>query len=323
VALRLVLGLLLLAVLWAAARPGAVDVERDVWVRGQQADPDAWADAMGLPEVFDPPEPGPSWDIDPGPHRAAIERIEAVLYRRAPADYGDAGAVESATARLASDLLAMDGLRGRRAGLELSAFAGRVGAHADVGYAAPGLVGYRKEWETLRARVFRTADWMRTAGADLDRIQDPAPPPPDPRTAAVLAEAARELERLLQRGRRAVEQLGEPRYDPEGPGRRAPEQIRAWYDWGERWRGDLVAALAPARALDPPPHPERESLHAASLRSLEEAAEMLRHVPDGAGMWPTPFRGAWESRFRAAGAALAEARKTLHAASLGREHAGS
>ena len=52
-------------------------------------------------------------------------------------------------------------------------------------------------------------------------------------------------------------------------------------------------------------------LRAEAVRSLREARETLRRVPDGAGMWPTPFRPAWEARFRAASGALARVREQM------------
>lgn len=307
-AVRIILALLLGAVVWAAARPARVAVDPDA-----SHDPEAWADAMDLPEPFDPPRRTLRHGIDPTPHRAAIDRIEAVLYRRSPIGYGDAGTVEGEAIRLAGDLLGTDRMRGQRAGSELRRFAARVGGAADVGYVLPRLPDLRRDWEAVRASVFAPADWMRTASADLDRIQDPPPPSADPRTDAVLAEAARELERLLVRGQRDVERLGEPRYDPEVPSRTLSPQIRAWYDWGECWRTELIEVMAPVHGLQPPPDPDREPLRAATVRSLVEAAEMLRRIPDGAGMWPTPFRGSWETRFRAANDALAEARHRLAA----------
>lgn len=306
---RFVLAGLLCAGVWAATRPATVGLERAT-DPGDAAHP--WADDRDAPFGAAPDDPpGGSWNIDPEPHRRAVERIEAVLYRRSPGGFGDADAAEGGSQRLANDLLRTDRLRGRRAGLELLAFASRIGARTDTGYVQIPLPELRHEWETVRSRVFRPAPWMRTADAELDRIQDPPPPPPDPRTTQVLADAARDLERLLARAERDVERLGEPVYDPDLPGRGDRGQIRAWYRWGERWREDLLHALASARALDPAPHPGRQPHQAAALRSLEEAAEMLRRVPDGAGMWPTPFRPSWQARFRAARAALAEARARL------------
>ncbi|MBW2315308.1 MAG: hypothetical protein JRH10_14045 [Deltaproteobacteria bacterium] len=301
---RAVICFLILAFVWIVGIPARVDMD-------EHSDPDRYADAMGVPEVFDSPAPGRNHDVDPAPHRTAIERVERVLYRRGPATFGDAAAVESACARLADELLEQEGLRGRQAGLLLMTFAGRVGARADSGYTLPSLVATRTEWEKVRAAVFRPAAWLRTAGADLDRIQEPPPPLPDPRADAVLTEAEAELRRLLLRGQREAERLGEPRYDPDRPAASDRAQIAAWHRFGERWRRQLGDAMAPVERLAPRPHPSREPLRAEALRSLEEAREMLRRIPDGAGMWPTPFRPAWEARFRAASSALARTREQL------------
>ncbi|NNL67303.1 MAG: hypothetical protein HKP30_13730, partial [Myxococcales bacterium] len=137
---RLAFALLLVAMVWTTTRPATVALDPD-------DSPDAWADAMGIPEVFEPAVPGPTAGIDPEPHRAGIERIEAILFRRSPAAYGDAGEVESALTRLADAVLRSDGWRGRQAGLDLLTFAGRVGARADSGYSLPSLVDLREEWE--------------------------------------------------------------------------------------------------------------------------------------------------------------------------------
>lgn len=301
---RAAVSFLILAFVWTVGIPDRVAVDPG-------ADPDRYADAMGVPEVFDPPSRAHVYGIDPAPHRALIERIESVLYRRGRTDFGDAEAVESATARLADSLLRNEGLRGRQAGLVLMSFAGRVGARTDSGYALPSIVGMRSEWETVRGIVFKPADWMRSASADLDRVQEPPPEPADPRTDAAIAEGEEALRRLMVLGQREAERLGEPIYDPDRPGRSDRGQIQAWYRFGERFRRQLHDALAPVDRLQPPPNPTREPLRAEAVRSLREAQEMLRRVPDGAGMWPTPFRPAWEARFQAASAALARAREQM------------
>lgn len=314
---RVAFALLITALVWTASRPATVALD-------PHDSPDAYADAMGIPEVFEPAVAMASLKIDPEPHRAGIERVEAILFRRSPADYGDAGAVESALARLADGVLRTDGFRGRQAGVDLLGLAGRIGARADSGYSLPSLVRFRREWQIVRNNVFRTADWMRTATPDLDGIQEPPAPPADPRSAEVLDEARRELARLLRRGRRDVERLGEPHYDPERTGpavRRFSPQIRVWFDWSERWRGELFRAMRPVRELSPAPHPAREPLLADAMRSLREAESSLRDVPNGAGMWPTPFRGAWEARFETARIALEQARSVLAAEAGARQHA--
>jgi len=291
------------AAAWTLWSPATVDVA--------ERDPDRWADAAGMPEVPDPPRSGASLGLDPEPHRAAIERMESVVYRRGPADFGDAEAVSGIASRLAQAVMGERSLAAHRAGTELLALAARAGAAADVGYAMPDLPGLRREWEAVRDRVFRPAPWMRRAAPELDRLQDPPPPPPDPRTRGAVADATRDLERLMARGLRDAERLGEPRYDPDRPGTVGDHQIRAWYEWGERWRQELRAATAPLHGLRPEPHAAREPLLFEAKRSVEEAAELLRRVPDGAGMWPTPFRTAWEARFRAAAASLARTRSLL------------
>jgi hypothetical protein len=219
--------------------------------------------------------------------------------------------VESEALRLGQAILGSGGLRERQAGLALMGFAGGVGARSDAGYSLPSLVALRGEWEAVRARVFAPASWMRQAGADLDRIQEPPPPPLDPHADAVIARAEEDLSRLLLNGQRKAELLGEPVYDPDVPGRGDGGQIRAWYRFGERYRRQLAEAMAPVDRLDPGPDPARQPLRYEAVRSLREAHQMLRQVPDGAGMWPTPFRGAWEARFEAARLSLARAREHM------------
>jgi hypothetical protein len=312
--LRAVISFLTLALVWTFGIPGRVEMDED-------ADPDRWADAMGIPEVFDEPTYSRAYGIDPAPHRAGIERIETILYRRGPTGFGDAEAVESGAARVADALLRTDGLRGREAGMLLLGFAGRVGARAGSGYTLPSVVGMREEWEALRASVFQPADWMRTADPQLDLVQEPPPPPLDPRADAVILEVESELRRLLASGQRQVERLGEPIYDPDVPGRSDQGQIAAWHRFGERWRRQLDDAVAPIAELAPPPDAEREPLRAEAVRALAQAHDMLRRVPDGVGMWPTPFRPAWESYFRAASDALFRARHQM-AEATGAAHAG-
>jgi hypothetical protein len=306
VVLRLTVVLLLVAALWALGLPGRVALDPDAKApaRGTGLPPDPVVD-----EAFEPlrPERG-SYGIHPAPHRAAIEAIEALLYRRAPAAPGDASAVETALARLADGLLAGEGLAGRQAAMEVLAFAGRVGARADVGYAHPSLVGLRREWEPLRARVFRSAPWLRAAAPDLDLVQEPPAAASDPRSDEALRAAAAGLERLLARGRREVERLGEPVRDPGAPAHTGGGQIRAWREWSARWRDELAGAMAPAWELSPRPE---AGLRAEALRALDEAHELLLRVPEGSGAWPTPSRADWEARFRAASESLARARAAL------------
>lgn len=300
-ALRAALSFLVLAAVWSFGIP-----DRPEPTRTQARD--AFAGAAGPPESLDPATPPRGYGIDPAPHRADIDRIETVLYRRGRSDFGDAGAVESAARRLADSILRSEGRRGREASLRVLGFAGVVGARADTGYRLPSLVAMRSDWETVRSIVFRPAGWMRRAGADLDRIQEPPPPAPDPDTDTAIADAERSLRRLRTYGEHQAELLGEPRYRPEAPGARGQGQIHAWHRFGERFRRQVAEATAPVRSLAPPPHPERQPLRAEAVRALVEAQEMLRRVPDGAGMWPTPFRSAWQARLQAAGDALARAR---------------
>jgi len=301
---RAVVSFLILAVVWSFGIPGRVDVG-----------PEQPADAMGLPDALEAATPGRALEIDPGPHRAAIEPIEGVLYRRGPTRPGDAEAVERAAARLAhalpDALLGAGGRRSRQAGLELMSFAARTSARGDSGYGPPSLVALRGDWESVRARVFARVAWMREASADLDRIQEPPPPPLDPRADAVIAEAEETLRQLMLRGRREAELLGEPRYDPEIEGGAGRVQIQAWVRFGERYRRQLDRAMAPVERLDPAPRPGREPLRVEAVRALGDAYELLRRVPDGAGMWPTPFQPAWEARFQAANVALARARDQM------------
>jgi len=231
---RAVVSFLILAVVWSFGIPGRVDVG-----------PEQPADAMGLPDALEAATPGRALEIDPGPHRAAIEPIEGVLYRRGPTRPGDAEAVERAAARLAHALLGAGGRRSRQAGLELMSFAARTSARGDAGYGLPSLVALRDDWENVRARVFARVAWMREARDDLDRIQEPPPPPLDPQADAVIAEAEETLRRLMLRGRHEAELLGEPRYDPEIGGGDDRVQIQAWVRFGERYRRQLGRAMAP------------------------------------------------------------------------------
>jgi len=302
--LRAVLSFLVLAAVWTFGIPDRVETST----------PEALGRHAGratLPEPFEPTERPRAQGIDPEPQRVWIDPIEAVLYRRGPSDVGDAAAVESAAIRLADSILHTAGLRGREASLRVLGFARVVRARTEAGDSRPSLVAMRSDWEAVRSVVFRPASWMHRAGADLDRIQDPPPPAPDPRTDTVIAATERDLRRLLAYGEHEAELLGEPRYPSDAPGARGQGQILAWQRFGERWHRQIAEATAPVRSLAPPPHPDRQPLRAEAVRALVEAQEMLRRVPDGAGAWPTPSRRAWKARLRAAGDALARARRLM------------
>ncbi len=261
-----------------------------------------------------------SGPIDPGPHRAAIETIESELFRIPDAhddgfrDRGVSGALHD----LATALLRVPGI-GRQAGVDVLSFSSRIGSQQDAGYRQLDLAGLRRDWEQIRARWFQPADWMARSTPGLARRQRPPPPTMDPATREAIEDVLADLDRRIARAKRDVEGLGEPRYDPDAPGRSDGGQIRQWYQWGERWRRDLGRTLRPVQALDPAPSFSNPADldYAMAIHHIERAIRALNQVPNGAGMWPTPFRGAWEANFRAGEAELSEARLALGKAGRG------
>jgi hypothetical protein len=247
--------------------------------------------------------------LDPELYRSDLEDVEAVLFKEEPADYGDGDRVSAALYRAAGRAMAADCDPASQARARvLVAFAGEAGAMEDAGYAMPDLGSLRARWHEVRGEVFDEAEWFREADAGLAARQRPVPPRAD---AGAVRDVERVIERLtdlVRRGRRDVEELGEPIYALELIGREGEAQIAGWRAWSRRWDEQLTGL---ARQLPPAPGLDDDGNYLVAYQNVAQALGALRHVPLGAGAWPTPFRYQWEERFELAERQLAAAGERL------------
>ena len=247
--------------------------------------------------------------LDPELYRSDLEDVEAVLFKDEPADYGDGDRVSAALYRAAGRAMAAgcDPASQAKARV-LVAFAGEAGAMEDAGYAMPDLGSLRARWREVRGEVFDRAEWFREADAGLAARQRPAPPRADADAVRDVEQVIERLRDLMRRGRRDVEQLGEPVYALELIGREGEAQIARWQAWSRRWDEQLTEL---ARKLPPAPGLDDDGNYLVAYQNVAQALGALRRVPLGAGAWPTPFRYQWEECFELAERQLAAAGERL------------
>jgi hypothetical protein len=247
--------------------------------------------------------------IDPEPYRNDLETAEAVLYKDAPVGYGDGDQVSAALYRAASRAMAASGdpVQQEKARV-LVAFAGEAGAVEDAGYALPDLGGLRTRWCEVRAEVFRDAEWFHEADAGPAAGRSAARPRASAADVHDVGEVVDRLNDLIRKGRRQVEDLGEPVYALELVDREGEAQIAHWQAWSRQWNEkltDLARRLPPAPGLDDDGH------YLLAYQGVAQAIADLRRVPSGVGAWPTPFRYQWERCFELAEQQLDAARQHL------------
>jgi hypothetical protein len=247
--------------------------------------------------------------IDPEPYRQDLEAAEAVLYKDAPAGYNDADQVSAALYRAAGRAMASSGDPAQQEKARvLVAFAGEAGAVEDAGYALPDLGSLRARWCQVRAEVFRDADWFHEAGAGPEAGGQAVRPRASAADVHDVGEVVDRLNDLVRKGRRQVEELGEPVYALEMVDREGEAQIAHWQAWSREWSEkltDLARRLPPAPGLDDDGH------YLLAYQDVAQAIAALRRVPNGAGAWPTPFRYQWERCFELAEQQLGAARQHL------------
>jgi hypothetical protein len=260
--------------------------------------------------------------VDPQPFREQIQAVEAALYRREAASWGEYDRVGGQLMDLGAAVLrSSTEPRVRVCGQQLLAFGGELGGRGDVGYGRPHLPDLRRRWEGLRNEIFVPAAWFRgtavgmnLAGQSaldpaLDLAQTPAGPAPvSRRDHRRLERAVAHLAELCRTGPRECRDLGEPDYDISVPTAHSDRHVQRWQAWARQWDGRVRACWddLPAR-----PGFAAEAHWLQAWRSLETAARFLQEVPRGAGEWPVPFQAQWEQRFAAAQEQLEAARRAL------------
>lgn len=102
--------------------------------------------------------------LDPATFRPQIEALETLVYDASLVGYEHAGRIFRAASDL-SDELGLDSgsPTRRRIAQEVLLFGQELAASGDVGYATVDVSAAQQEWEAIRAKIFREAEWFRRA----------------------------------------------------------------------------------------------------------------------------------------------------------------
>lgn len=246
--------------------------------------------------------------IAPEPYRDQILAVEALLYKKSPPEPGDYERVAEAVLQLHKKISEADisGPALKRVNRLLY-----LAARADLGgtgYTLPDLKPFREDWEKVRGEVFIPADWFFSGGPEIGGAQTHLVPKADAQDVFALTRVIERLQDLIEEGRADAEELGEPEYDAEHVGFKGLRQIAEWHRWSTEWEGqisDIVGRLPEAAAWDGEPN------YLLAYQDVERAIQELRFVPQGAGIWSTPFRYQWEARFSAAESSIQNAQSYL------------
>lgn len=246
--------------------------------------------------------------FDPNEHRAQIEAVEAILYKRGPADHSDVDRATSSLVALHESVLSRQTGATKRSRAHALLLMTSQASFTDVGYSSPDLSPLRERWEEVRMELFGPADWYRESTADVERAQAHPEPEIDPGRVYELSRVIDRLEDLIAVGRMECEELGEPVYEPGRVGYDGEVQIQQWNQFYRDWDERLSSA---AEFLPPQPPLDGAADYLFAHQSVSRAFIELRLIPYGAGEWPTPFAYQWEQRFRAAEEHLNGARERL------------
>ena len=168
--------------------------------------------------------------------------------------------------------------------------------------------GIRADWESLRLERFAEAEWFRTSTPAIEAAQIVPAPTVDPVMIEKLLSSIDELEELVQQGRSACTELGEPFYDFEQPGSSGQAHIDRWNEFAREWDDDVsrVASRMPA-----PPAWDADTEITMAYQNITAAIRELRHATMGSGSWPVPFETEWSMRFEEALRLLEQSRSRL------------
>jgi hypothetical protein len=234
-----------------------------------------------------------------------------VLYQERPAEISDPGRAAELAYRLAERVGTE--ARGRSARLafhSLTAYA--AGVDPEGGYVAPDLSRPRRDWEALRAELFRPSPWFRAASAELEALQRRPEPAPDPEVRRRLEQWARAISTLVAEGGPPMMSHGEELVDAAEGSAEERRLILRWRAFAEVWddRVERVAALAPAQ-----PGWSHDELFAAH-QELSRAMQSLRHAAQGLGDYSVPPKYWREQNLESARALAARVEQTLRDAPL-------
>lgn len=100
--------------------------------------------------------------IDPELVRGPLEALEALVYADGTGDLAYGSRIQRASMQVYTAVtVRAPKLLASRHGARLVGFGNAASAHEDVGYQTIDMGRVRREWEELRAEVFRDAPWFR------------------------------------------------------------------------------------------------------------------------------------------------------------------
>lgn len=170
--------------------------------------------------------------LDPNAFRSEVESLEAIVYAEGAASFHHGSSILHAANTLSDVIRSKEvGLIGQsrqhQAILEIQSFGQRQAAAEDVGYAVMDLSQARADWEEVRARVFREADWFRHATPRMGSVaRSAAEQTTHASTLRMLADLATEMDQTVRFARSHSQRFGEPTGDP-----RSSETERQLADW--------------------------------------------------------------------------------------------
>lgn len=185
--------------------------------------------------------------LDPQRHRAAVRKLEIVLYRPTLPEPEDRKAIEDAAMALAREVGARRGARAREAALAIEAFSARIGGSGEERLETVSLVEARTEWEELRGQHFAPAAWLSESTPFLEKAQGG---PDEARRASAAAEPPPDVEFILEQMLGIVERA-EVFLQGLGSCPEAGDYERAAEEW-DTWKRSHELDVARAKdSLDP------------------------------------------------------------------------
>ncbi len=254
-----------------------------------------------------PAEEGPS-RLDSSRYQREIVDLETALYQEAPPSMTDFMTISAAFHEMGFAIADREMGVGAR---DVASDVAMLAAQSDVGeagYALPDIAELRSDWESLRSAHFSDAEWFRESTHAVESAQEVSDATVDPSTIDDLLIAIEEIESLMEEGRRACEELGEPFYDFEQPGPEGEAHIEEWNDFAREWDEDVSRA---ASRLPSPPVWDVDPEVTAAYQDVTFAIREMRNATMGAGTWPVPNEADWTARFDEASRLLSQSRDRL------------
>lgn len=162
---------------------------------------------------------------------------------------------------------------------------------------------YQREIEPLE-----TTAYPRASTPAVEAAQSVPAPSADTAMTDDLLRAIDELEALVQKGRSACTELGEPFYEYEQPGASGHAHIDRWNAFAREWDDDVSRA---ASRLPAPPAWNADTESIKAYQDISAAIREMRNATMGSGSWPVPFETEWSMRFEEALRLLGQSRSRL------------